>query len=175
MAGQKFFALIANRLKEIAGIQLSIGVTDAGKIPALDQTGRLDVSMMPIGIGAEVVVAATSENLTDGEFVNLYNLAGTITLRKADATANDKPAHGFVIENSTSPANATMYILGVPNPYLTGLEVGFEYVLSKTVPGGITKITSFVGAPGNIIQILAKATNTTSALTFANQNFVEIS
>ncbi|MFV8336427.1 hypothetical protein ACNQF7_10130 [Flavobacterium sp. RSP29] len=175
MAGQKFFALVANRFKEIAGIQVSTGAADAGKIPALGSTGTFDISLFPAGIGAEVVVAVTSENLAAGNFVNLYSNAGVITLRKTDATNNTKPAQGFVITNSTSPASNTMYILGVANDYLSGLAVGTEYVLSKSVPGGVTPIDSFTPAPGNIVQLIGKATAATSALTYANQNYVEVS
>lgn len=175
MAGQKFFALVANKLKEIAGLQVSAGVSDAGKIPALDNTGKFDISLLPIGIGPEVVIAVTSENLIAGNFVNLYSNAGVITLRKADATTNTKPAQGFVIANTTSPASATMYILDASNDYMTGLTIGTEYVLSKTVPGGLTDIASFVGVSGNIVQLLGKATATTSLLTYQNQNYLEIS
>ncbi len=175
MAGQKFFALIANKLKEIAGVQTSAGVGDAGKIPALDSTGKLNVSLFPAGIGPELIIAPTSESLAAGDYVNLYSNSGVLTLRKADATNNSKPADGFVIANSTSPASNSMYYLGVSNDFMTGLTVGTEYVLSKAVPGGVTDIASFTGVASNIVQLLGKATATTSILTYGKQPTLEIS
>ncbi len=173
MASNKYIALIEGKFKEVFGSVT--GTPNA--IPAGDPTGRLDISWMPIGVAAETVVAVTSENLVAGDFVNLYlNAAGVITLRKADATNNTKPANGFVTAGTTAPASATMYILGVNNGYLAGLTIGNKYVLSKTTPGGLTEISAFAAAQvaGNIIQEIAIATTVTNALTFNNQNYIEI-
>jgi len=171
MAGNKYIALISGKLKEVIGLQVSTGVSDANKIPALDSAGRLDISLMPAGITAEVVVAPTSENLTAGNIVNLYNNAGALTIRKADATTNTKPAYGFVMANTTSPANATMYILGVANSFVTGKTVGATYYLDTTA-GGVTATPP--SASGNIVQEIGIATATTEILTNNNPT-VEIS
>ena len=64
MAGNKYIANNAGKLKEVASVQSSAGAGDAGKIIALDSSGALDISFMPVGVGADVVVAATSETLT---------------------------------------------------------------------------------------------------------------
>lgn len=172
MAANKYIANIAGKLKEVFGTVISAGVANANQIPALDSTGRLDISLMPIGVDVEVVVAATSENLTAGDFVNLFVVGAAITLRKADSTTNAKPAHGFVIANTISPASATMYILGVRNSYVVGLTVGSRYFLDKAVPGGLTVTAPSVA--GNIVQEIAIATLTTEVLTFDNQNYIEI-
>lgn len=174
MAGQKFVAIIANKLKEIVGLQVSTGVSDANKIVSTNSVGVIDITLLPAGIGAETVNAPTTENLAAGDLVNLYLNGAVINLRKADATTNAKPANGFVIANSSSPANATMYILGTSNNYKSGLTVGAEYVLSKTVPGGVTEISAFAGTTGNILQLIAKGTSATSMLTSQNVNYVEI-
>jgi hypothetical protein len=173
VASNKYVALIGNKLKEVFGQVTSAGVSDANKIVALDSTGKLDISLMPVGVGAEVVIADTSENLAAGDFVNLYDNAGTLTLRKADATTNAKPAYGFVIAGTTSPAPATMYILGVNNAFVTA-AVGVKYVLSKSTPGGITPIGSFAGVAGNIVQELGIGTSLTDLLTINNQNYIEV-
>src|SRR5690348_13233365 len=110
MAGNKYIANSSGKLKEVAATQSSAGAGDAGKIPALDSAGLLDISMMPVGVGAEVVVAPAFENLTAGNFVNLFDNSGAINVRKADATTNAKPADGFVLANVTAPANATVYL-----------------------------------------------------------------
>lgn len=170
MAANKYIALVSNKLKEVFA---SVTGT-ANAIPAGDATGRLDISWMPLGVGQEVVVAVTSDNLVAGEFVNLYLNGGVITIRKADATTNAKPAHGFVTAITTAPASATMYILGVNNAYMAGLTIGTKYVLSKTTPGGVTDIASFSGVAGNIVQELGIATDTTSLLTIQNQGYIEV-
>ena len=57
---------------EQEALNSSAGAGSAGKIPALDSAGRLAANMMPIGIVAETVSFVASENLTAGNFVNLY-------------------------------------------------------------------------------------------------------
>ena len=148
----------------------------ANAIPAGDPTGRLDISWMPVGFGAEVIIAPSSENLIAGDFVNLFVNAGVINIRRADATTNAKPANGFVQANVTSPANATMYTLGLPNSNVLGAVIGTRYVLSKTVPGGFTDIAVFSAAQatGNIVQEVGIATKATELLTSQNQGFIEV-
>ena len=174
MAANKYLALIGNKMKEVFGLATSSGVADANKLVATDSTGRLDISLMPVGVGAETVVAVTSENLLAGDFVNLYSNGGVPTLRKADATTNTKPAYGFVQAATTSPAPATMFILGVNNSYVSGLTVGTEYVLSKSTPGGLTDVSTFVGTAGNVLQSLGIATATTNILT-TDEDVIEFS
>lgn len=171
MAGNKYIANNAGKLKEVSSIQSSAGAGDAGKIPALDSTGLLDISMMPVGVGAETVVVASSENLLAGDFVNLYSNAGTANARKADATSNVKPAHGFVLANVTSPASATVYLISNKNTAITGLTVGSDYYLSTT-PGTVT--TTAPSAASNIVQFLGRAITATS-LPFMGDGYYELS
>src|SRR5512143_1765954 len=96
MAGDKYLYNNVGALTEKAAIQSSAGAGDAGKIPALDAAGRLDNSMMPVGLGAETDVITTSEALSAGDFVNIWASTGT-KVRKADATTAGKEAHGFVL------------------------------------------------------------------------------
>lgn len=166
----KYIALITGKLKEVEALVTSAGAGDAGKIPALDAAGLLDASLMPVGVGATVVVAPASEALTAGNFVNLWNDAGTLKVRKADATTNAKPALGFVLENVSEAANATVYLLSQMNTGVSGLTIGSDYFLSTT-PGGVT--TTAPSAAGNIVQFIGKATQTT-ALPFLNVNTIEV-
>jgi hypothetical protein len=170
MAANKYIALISGKFKEVFGLVVSAGVADANKIPALDATGKLDISLMPTGVGAEVVVAASSENLTAGDFVNLYDNAGTINVRKGDATTNGKPAHGFVLANTVSPAAATVYVLSAQNSAVAGLTVGLDYYLSTT-PGGVTSTPP--SAAGNVVQLLGRSTSATNLL-FIDSDTIEI-
>lgn len=170
MAAKKFLRLVSGKIKEVLGIVTSAGAGNDGDIVVLDSTGRFDVSVMPVGIAAEVTVLASFENLTAGDFVNIFNDSGTIKARKADATTNAKPADGFVIAGVTAPASATVYRISQTNTALTGLTIGLEYFLSTT-PGAVT--TTAPSATGNIVQLLGKAAATTS-LVFDSTRYIEI-
>lgn len=127
---QKFKTLQNGRdaLKEAT--VTSSGVANAGEIPALDSTGKLDESMMPVGIAADVKIMETSEDLTVGNYVNIYNASGTQKCRLADAS-NDRPAHGFVKEAFATAASAKIYFEGT-NDDLSALTIGARYYLSTT-------------------------------------------
>jgi hypothetical protein len=157
MAAKKFLRLVSGRINEVFGITTSAGAGNDGDIPALDATGRLDITMMPVGVAADVKVHPSSENLTAGDWVNIWNDSGTLKVRKADATAAGKEADGFVLANVTSPADATVYFNGI-NTQLSGLTLGSHYFLATT-PGGET--TTAPSANGNVVQYLGKAISAT--------------
>ena len=154
MAAQKFLALVSGKIKEVFA---SVTGT-ANAIPAGDATGKLDISWLPVGVGAEVVTATASEALSAGNFVNIYDNGGVISCRKADATTNGKPAHGFVLGAVTSGTVATIYTAGNINTQQTGLTIGVDYYLG-TAPGGIT--VTAPSASGNIVQPIGRASKTT--------------
>ncbi len=112
MAEQTFLTQGTEDWEEVAAIASSAGAGSEGKIPCLDAAGKLHLSFMPAGVAAEVIVAASSENLSAGDLVNLWNDSGTLKARKADAS-NGRRAHGYVAASVTSPANADVYTDGV--------------------------------------------------------------
>lgn len=155
MAAQRFIALVTGKLKQVAAAVTS--TPDA--IVAMDATGHLDNSVMPVGVGAEVVVCAASENLTAGNFCNFHNNAGVINVRKSDATVAGKMTHGFVLTNVTAPANATVYLPSQTNTALSGLTVGADYYAHTTA--GAASATP-PAAPGNVLQYLGTAHSATA-------------
>ena len=159
MPGNKYLALdpSTGRTKEVVSSQTSAGAGDAGKIPALSANGKLDPSMMPPGVGEEARTVVASETLAAGDLVNLWNDAGTIKVRKADATTNGKRAHGFVESAVTSGASATVFYVGI-NGSVTGLTVGSDYFLGTT-PGAVT--TAPPSATGNLVQRVGTAMSAT--------------
>jgi hypothetical protein len=162
MAGQKFLAWVSDKMKEIAGIQTSAGAGDAGKIPALDSSGRLDSSMMPTGFGSETKTIVAFENLVAGDFVNIFNDTGTLKVRKADASGGfAKRAHGFVLAAVSAAANATVYY-GNLNNQVSGLTIGSTYFLSGTTAGAVTLTPP--STAGYIVQELGRATVATEML-----------
>jgi hypothetical protein len=153
---------------EKAAIAASVGAADSGKIPALDSSGRLDESMMPTGIAADVASVIASENLAAGDFVNIYDDAGTAKARKADASTTGKEAHGFVLDAVVSAANAVVYFEGT-NDQITGATAGRVY-LSASAAGTITATPP--ATAGNIVQQLGVATAATSMNVELKQHYV---
>lgn len=125
----KYVSLVNGELAEVSGTQTSTGAGDAGKIPQLDASGRLDSTMLPVGVGADTRVITTSEILAAGDLVNIHSATGT-KVRKADAS-NGREAHGFVIAGFGSAAAATVYFEGTISG-LTGLTEGAKVYLGTT-------------------------------------------
>jgi hypothetical protein len=155
----KFIKLINGRPTEFEGVDTSAGAGDAGKIPALNSSGKLDSTLLPSGVGAETLSIPSFENLTAGNFVNIFLDGGVAKARKADAATAGKEANGFVLANVTAPANATVYAQGLNNA-LSGLTIGEDYYLSSTTPGA-AQATSPTGA-GVVSQHLGRSFNATT-------------
>lgn len=156
MAAKKFLRLVNNLVTEVLGIQTSAGAANAGDIVALDDSGRIDNSMMPVGIGADTAVIAASEALAAGDWVNVWNSTGA-KVRKADATTSGKEAHGFVLAAVTSGANATVYFEGT-NTQVTAQIPGPVFLQTTAGTGGATAPS----ASGNVVQRLGVAVSTTA-------------
>lgn len=135
---------------------LSSGAGSSAKLVQLDAAGRLDSSVLPVGVGADTLTLTTSEALTSGDFVNIWNSTGA-KVRKADATVAGKHAMGFVLVGVSSGAEATVYFEGT-NTAVTGQTAG-DVFLSTTA--GIASSTA-PSASGNIVQPIGIATSATS-------------
>lgn len=168
MATQGFFALVAGKLQQVIALVTSAGAADAGKIVALDDTGRLDSSVMPAGIGANTKSLPAYEALAAGNFVNEFLDSGVLKVRKADATTAGKEADGYVLAAVTAGNSAAVYPLSGSNTQCTGLTVGSTYYLNTTA-GGVTA-TAPTGA-GNFVQKLGKAVSTTELIVSANDPY----
>lgn len=136
----------------------SAGAGDAAKIVQLDAAGRIDTSMMPVGIGPDTASIVASEALAAGDFVNIWNNAGVANIRKADGSTSGKEAHGFVLAAVSSSASGTVYFEGT-NTAVTGRTPGVQF-LSATTPGS-TQATAPTGA-GQTVQRLGFATGATA-------------
>ena len=151
----RYLARIAGRVQQVYAT-VTGGTTDqAGEIVALDSTGRLDQSLMPVGIGADTYIGTASGALTAGDFVAV-TAAGVV---RASAAVSGNQADGFVVAASLDGEAAVVYFEG-RNTALTGLTVGARYYLSDTTPGGLT--TTPVDGTGKLHQYLGKAITTTS-------------
>lgn len=146
----------------VNAVNASAGAGDAAKIVQLDSSGRIDSTMMPVGMGADSQVITTSEALAAGDFVNIWNSTGA-KVRKADATVAGKEAHGFVLSAFGSSASATVYFEGT-NTAVTGQTPGPVFL--STTAGGATSTAP--SGSGNVVQRIGFAISAT-AINFQSQ------
>jgi len=154
----KFLTIETGRHKQELAINTSAGAGDASKLLRTDSNGKLDLSFMPTGVGPDTKTLVASEALAAGDFVNIWDDAGTPKARKADASASGKEADGFVLSAVSNGANATVYMEGTNNQ-LSSLTGGARMYLSAATPGAATA-TAPSGA-GNVVQYLGKAISAT--------------
>lgn len=156
---QKIPALNASGVLDLTitnGKTTSAGAGDSGKLVALDGSGRIDSTMMPVGIGADTATITTSEALSAGDFVNVWNSTGA-KVRKADATVSGKEAHGFVLSAYGSSASATVYFEGT-NTGVTGQTPGPVFL--STTAG--TATSTAPSGSGNVVQRIGFAVSATA-------------
>lgn len=130
----KYIALLSGIETEVEGKVTGGTAAEAGKIPALDSTGRLDESLMPVGIGADMAVLTAAEALSAGALVYIKS-DGEVANASGASAGNE--AVGFVLAAYSASDDAYVYFEG-RNTELSGLTVGARYYLSDLVAGGIT-------------------------------------
>jgi hypothetical protein len=141
----------------VNGKTTSAGAGDAGKLAALDSSGKLDATMMPVGMGTDSLSMTASETIASGDLVNIWDSTGP-KIRKADAATAGKEAHGYVLVGGAAAASLTVYFEGT-NTAVTGMTPGPVF-LSATTAGLATSTAP--SAAGNIVQRVGFATSTTS-------------
>ena len=160
MAGNKYLSNAAGKIQEVAATQTSAGAANAGQIPALTAAGLLDMSLMPVGIGAETDLIVASESVAAGAFVNIWMNGAVANVRNADASTSGKEANGFVLAAFASAAKATVYRVSQLNNQLTGMTPGVVQYLNPATPGGVT--ATCPSATGQTVQILGHALSATA-------------
>lgn len=148
-------------LKNVSGILTEVAAAETSAAESIVSTlasGLLDVSLMPTGIGPDIVAVVASEALSAGSLVNIYNNSGTANCRKADGATTGKVAHGFVLASVLSAGTAQIYLGGL-NTAVTGLTPGPQF-LSDTAPGAAT--TTVPSGSGHTIQKVGIAVSATA-------------
>lgn len=130
---------------------VSTGVAEAGDIIALGTDGKLDVSVLPAGVGPDVKVLESAENLSAGDYVNIFDDGGTPKVRLAD-NSNGREAHGYVLDAFVAPADATVFFEGA-NSAAAASTAGTRAYLG-TAGGVITTPLDPVADAGDIHQLL---------------------
>ena len=151
----KFLNLESGKKKLDSAINTSAGAGDASKILRTDATGRIDSSFLPVGIGADTLSIEASELLAAGDFINLFDDAGTIKMRKADAS-NAREVNGFVLAGVAAAASGDCYFEGT-NTQLSGMTKGARQYLGAS--GAVTETPNTTST--EIHQYLGKATSAT--------------
>jgi hypothetical protein len=161
-----FLARQGGQTKQQAPVVVSTGAPDAGRILAVDSTGRMDSSALPIGVGVATFAATAAEDLSAGALVNIFDDAGTLSARKAD-NSNNRAALGFVLEAFDAADEVAVYPLAEINTALSGLAPGAKYWLGT---GGAVIATPVSEDPddgntGKLSQLIGVALSATQLKT----------
>ncbi|RRV29664.1 hypothetical protein EGJ23_01630 [Pseudomonas sp. o96-267] len=113
--------------------------------------------------GLEPFDVVASEDLADGDFVNVYTSGGNARVRKADGGAAKRKAHGFVKVGVLNTETASVTPLGGENDAVAGLTPGTEYFLSTATPGALQ--STLPAGSGILRQELGVAVSATSLAT----------
>lgn len=162
--------VVTGRMTEVEAKISSAGAADSGKIVALNGAGQVDQTMMPTGVGPDTTSLVASEALSAGDFVNVWNDAGTAKCRKADASAAGKEADGYVLAAVSLAATALVYHEG-GNTSVAGLAIGSRYYLSAASPGAATATPP--DAAGNVLQYLGRAVSATKLVFEGDEGIVQ--
>jgi hypothetical protein len=115
------------------GTVVSTGPQSDGDFVSLDTDGRLNPSVMPVGMMSAVVFARAIENLHSGDFVNLYDSGDEKIVRMARANF-EAPASGFVLQACAAGELAEIWCEN-RNTQMVNVSKGARYYLSVTHPG----------------------------------------
>lgn len=161
MAGKKYMNLVNGKRALGKSKQVSAGVADAGEIVALNSDGLIDATMLQ---DIDVTALPSFEDLSSGDYINLFDDGGVVKARKAD-NSNNRPAHGYVKETVTAPAVVSVFFEGA-NANLSGLTKGARIYLGTT--GDVTETPLDPTNPlddGKIHQLLGWAISDTEVNT----------
>jgi len=153
----KALQLLNGKITQVEGTVISTGVGEAGDLVALDSSGKIDVSVLPTGVGPNIKMVLSSENLGAGKYINIYNNAGVENVRLAD-NSNGREAHGFVVDAVTSGNMAAVYFEGTNND-LSGLTPGARMFLGTA--GGVTATPPTFAGGAQISQLVGTAISPT--------------
>ena len=154
----KYLRLFQGDTIEETSLPISAGAPSAGRIPELDISGRLDMTMMPVGIGHDVIATLAGEALSAGDFVYFDNTGRAL---RADATTLAKAAQGYT-NAGAAIGTAVNVFFDDSNTGVTSLNPGTFYFLSGTNPGKLVTSANLPTGTGKIVQRLGFAQSVNS-------------
>jgi len=137
-----------------------IGYTALGRPTDTDlKQAEYTIFEPPANRADSFVSVAAGEDLAQNDLVNLYNDAGTLKARKADAnTSPPRPADGWASETVSTGNYVIAYLTSTLVTGMSGLTPGSDYYLSATA-GAVTATAPSSSA--NIRQRVGKALSAT--------------
>lgn len=152
----------SGRTRQIQPINTSTGAPDGAKIIETDGTGRIDLSLLPLGVGvlAQSIPLADSISVVAGDYVYVDSNG---RVRLASASSEGQEAVGYVL-SSVGPGDAGGTVLAMVyfedfNSSVTGLTPGARQYLSATTPGKVTETPP--SGTGQVCQFLGNAISAT--------------
>jgi hypothetical protein len=114
---------------------VSRGAVDAGKTPKFGPDGKLDKTALPEGVGADITVVVSTEELAPGAWVNFDTTTNTVR----NASANGREVNGFVREGVAAKAEAHVYTSG-RNTAVVGQTLGPVFLATAAGQGTSTPV-----------------------------------
>ena len=171
MAQNKFLALDTNGNEvELGALVSSLGAGDGLKIVATGADGRLDISLMPAGIGADTESMEASEAISAGSWVNIYDNTGVKNARLASNLDNTKPTHGFVKAAVAQGGTAVVYLRGINDQIPLGTFVAADKGKNVFLGAAGASTLTAPSATGNLLQVvgaIVEVTGTNIAVNFS--------
>lgn len=167
-SGNTFLSLAASGIQELLSA-ISAFTGNANEIVATDGTGRIDASLLPVGVGSLTVSATAVGTVAAGDFVDYFDNAGIPSVRKAD-DALGIPANGFVLVAIPDTTVGTVFLRG-SNTAVSGLVAGQKYFLAAN---GLVDQSPDVAINGSVVQLLGTAVSATELVMNQPDNYTII-
>ena len=124
----------------------------AGQVAASAQVNANFAYLLAlIGGGQPLFSATASEDLLAGALINIYNNAGAVAVRNANATTPGKEAHGYVLAAAANTTQASIYVSGLvtglisltPGPLYLSASPGLVTSTAPTTAGQFSQLVGF--------------------------------
>ena len=138
MATASNFLTLVNGVKTLVS-SISAFTGTANEVVSTNGSGFIDATLLPPGVGVKTVQAVANGAIGAGDYVNIYDDTGTLTVQLADESTGI-PANGFALAAILDTATGTINITGI-NDQLSGLTAGVVYWLDAA--GAVTASPAF--------------------------------
>lgn len=166
---QKFSDIIYNALQQII-TQGLVNKSGIGHQPN-SMIARLLNQVTTINAGNLTRLYRTAtEDIAYGDLINLQGIGGVLTIRKASAADNSKPARGWCSEPAgiaSGQSGEVQLGTGLIQLAATVLVPAASYFLSAGTPGALTGVVP--STAGNIVQFIGVALSPTTL--YMNTNY----
>ena len=149
--------LVSGEPNEKEATVVSTGVAEAGQIPALDASGKLDESVLPASAGGNVRAVAAAEVLQANDLVYVGDNGGTPGIFRASGAAGGNTASGFVKDAAAIGETVNVFFEGIVGGQ-SGLVIGQRVFLAEAL--GEATQTPLFGA-GKLSQPVGDAISAT--------------